>query len=367
MKETLLKVKLKAKSATFYQIIIGEGLLNKAEELIKSCSDAKKFLIITDKNVYKHYKNSVNIDNAEFFIIESSEEAKNLETYSKILKKAQELKLERKDAFIALGGGIVGDITGFAAATYLRGVDFIQIPTTLLSQVDSSVGGKTGVNTDFGKNLIGAFYQPKLVIIDTKTLSTLDSRQFKTGMAEVIKYAFIEKTATGGKKPMFFKFLKDFKDKVQQKDPQTLQKMIEICCKLKADVVSKDEKEVGLRAILNFGHTFAHAIEKVTDYRTFTHGEALAIGLKMALYLSKDSISKKYLQDAINLIESYDLNYALPENISMKKLIEAMKSDKKVESEKIRFVTAKDGFEVEIRSDVERKSVEKVLKDFECK
>ena len=263
------------------------------------------------------------------------------------------MKLERQDAFVAFGGGVIGDITGFCAATYLRGIDFIQIPTTLLAQVDSSVGGKVAINTAFGKNLLGAFYQPKIVLADTAILDTLDNRQFKTGLAEVVKYAFIEKTA--GYNFNFFKFLIKNTDKILAKDKPTVTKMIKICCEIKAKVVNKDEKETGLRAILNLGHTYAHAIEKITNYTCFTHGEAVAIGLKMIFDFAKRKkfISDEYHNKALGLLAQFGLTYELPDNFSKEALIGAMAFDKKVTGEKIRFVVPTGKGTVKIVSDID--------------
>ena len=189
-----IQVKINEKAAFNYPIFIGENLLENAQEYIEKYTKAKKLLIVTNETIINLYPNSLKLKNAEFLVLKDGEQYKNFETYKQILDKALELKLERKDALVAFGGGVIGDITGFCAATYLRGIDFIQIPTTLLAQVDSSVGGKVAINTEYGKNLVGAFYQPKLVLADISTLKTLDNRQFKTGLSEVIKYAFIEKT-----------------------------------------------------------------------------------------------------------------------------------------------------------------------------
>ncbi len=347
-----IQVKINEKAAFNYPIFIGENLLENAQEYIEKYTNAKKLLIVTNETIIKLYPNALQLKNAEFLVLKDGEQYKNFETYKQILDKALELKLERKDAFVAFGGGVIGDITGFCAATYLRGIDFIQIPTTLLAQVDSSVGGKVAINTEYGKNLIGAFYQPKLVLADISTLTTLDSRQFKTGLAEVIKYAFIEKTATCNFN--FFDFLSSNVNEIKNKNMNVLKEMIKICCEIKAKVVNIDEQEQGLRAILNFGHTYAHAIEKVTNYTQFTHGEAVAIGMRFVFDLAKlrNLISNDYYNASISLLAKYALTYMLPASIKKEELIEAMTFDKKVIDNKVRFILPVEKGKVIITSDV---------------
>lgn len=357
MKKNTLKIKIASTPETTYPIEIGGGLLKSAQELIAKNCAAKKFLIVTNETVHNLYKDSINIENSEFFILKDGEKYKNLDSYKAIQSKAQEFKLERKDAFIALGGGVIGDLTGFCAATYLRGIDFIQIPTTLLSQVDSSVGGKVGINTEFGKNLLGAFYQPKLVIADTNTLKTLEERQFKTGLAEVIKYAFLEKTAGCGFD--FLNFLQKNTNRILDRDDQILQELVAICCQIKAAVVSQDEREKGLRMILNLGHTFAHAIEKVTSYTRYTHGEAVSLGIALAFKLSlrKGLIEKEYCEEGINLLKSYGLIHEFPSGLNTEELLDAMLFDKKVKDEKIQFVLPSEKCKVRVFTTVSRDEI----------
>lgn len=347
-----VSVNINEKSAFDYPIFIGENLLKNAQLYVSRYTKASKFLIVTNKTVANLYRESLNIQNAEWMVLEDGEQYKNFDTYKLIMDKALEMRLERKDAFIAFGGGVVGDITGFCAATYLRGIDFIQIPTTLLAQVDSSVGGKVAINTQFGKNLVGAFYQPKLVLADTSTLCTLDKRQFKTGLAEVVKYAFIEKTAMCNFN--FLNFLLDNSELIKSKDLGIVKEMIKICCEIKARVVNEDEQEKGLRAILNFGHTYAHAIEKVTNYTHFTHGEAVAIGMRLVFDLAKmrNTISSDYYNLAIKLLSKFALTYVLPDSTTHEALVEAMLFDKKVQDNKVRFVLPVDVGKVVITSDV---------------
>lgn len=357
-----INVDINAKPETDYPILIGENLLEQAEEFLEKYCPATKYLIITNKKIDKLWGKSLKIKNAEKFIIPDGEKYKNFETLISILDKASELKMDRKAAFIALGGGVIGDITGFAASIYRRGIDFVQIPTTLLAQVDSSVGGKTAVNNAYGKNLIGTFYQPKLVLADTKTLTTLDERQLKTGFAEVVKYAFIEKTCDCGD----FKFLDFLSDnilEIKNLNLKFIDEMVEICCKLKAGVVHKDEKENGLRAILNLGHTYGHALEKCSEYGIFTHGEAVAVGLQVCfdLSLALGYIKEDYYDKATELINLFEFN--LPEHpyYTPEKLIEAMKFDKKVQNGKVRFVLPTGRGEVKIFDDVDREVLKKIL------
>lgn len=322
-----------------YPIFINFDEIESLGEKVFNFTNANKILLVISEKVDKLYGNKLKFKNSIKFVLKDGEEQKNFKNYQKILNFALKNKLERKDAIIAIGGGVVGDIAGFAASTYLRGIDFIQIPTTLLACVDSSVGGKVGINTDFGKNLVGAFYQPKAVFCNLNFLKTLDERQFKTGLAEVLKYAFIEKSCQSKIQYDFFEFLKENSEKILAHDEETLAKIIEISLELKASVVAKDEKEQGLRKILNFGHTLAHAVEKITNYKRYTHGEAVAIGMNFAISLAfkKGLITQEYKDEGLELIKNYDVVKKMSE-FNQQKLIELMKSDKKVEDGKIKFI-----------------------------
>ncbi|MBR6162303.1 3-dehydroquinate synthase [bacterium] len=346
-----------------YPVIISENLIEKAEEYIKHCTKAKKFLVVTNETIYPLFKERFKLSGSKFLVLPDGEEYKSLEYANKIIDSAIEDKLDRTDAIIALGGGVIGDMAGFGAAVYQRGIDYIQIPTTLLAQVDSSVGGKVAVNHREGKNLIGNFYQPKLVLSDISALDTLDLRQFKTGLAEVLKYAFIENSCR--ENGSFFKFLKDNREKIFAKDRNSIEELISTCCRLKSIVVNHDEKEKGLRAILNFGHTFAHAIEKTTNYTKYTHGEAVSIGMVWAFEfaLSLNIIDKDYCEECINLIKDYGLMTKPDENIDENALFEAMTIDKKVQQGKIRFVIPKNNFKVEVISNIEGNDVLDFLKN----
>lgn len=340
-----------------YPIFIEFDEIKSLEEKVFKYTNANKILIVMSEKVNKLYGKTLNFKNSIKFVLKDGEEQKNFKNYKKILDIALSNKLERKDAIIAIGGGVVGDIAGFAAATYLRGIDFIQIPTTLLACVDSSVGGKVGINTKFGKNLVGAFYQPKAVFCNLNFLKTLDERQFKTGLAEVVKYAFICKNCGDESENDFFEFLKANSDKILSRDDETISKIIETSLKLKASVVKQDEKEQGLRKILNFGHTYAHAIEKITNYKKYTHGEAVAIGMIFAINLAfkKGLITQEYKNEGLALINKYELIKNMP-NFNQQKIIELMKSDKKVENGKIKFILSTQKSAVEC-FDVEQKDI----------
>lgn len=351
-----VEVKIQATKKNSYPIIIGESLLNNVYDYIKKYTKANNYLVVTNDTVFNIYGEYLKNENSKFCILPDGEIYKNMDSLNKILDTALEIKLERKDAIIALGGGVIGDMAGFAAAIYQRGIDFIQIPTTLLAQVDSSVGGKVAVNHNLGKNMIGAFYQPKIVLADTNTLNTLDLRQFKTGLSEVIKYSFIEKTCNATEKYNLYSFLKKNKEEIYKKDSRTLTELIKICCNLKSAVVNQDEKEKGLRAILNFGHTYAHAIENITHYEKYTHGEAVSIGMKLIfdLALKTNKITKDYYNKAIQLLNDYELLTKLDFAPDKEEFYSAMQSDKKVSNHTINFVMPTNEKEVEIVNNIDK-------------
>lgn len=362
----MLKVELKKTVDNSYPIEIGSQILGKASTYIKKATKAKKLLIVTNETVFGLYYQKIVANLKDFeiekVVLKDGEKFKNISSLQKIWDTALKFKLERKDAMIALGGGVIGDITGFAAATYLRGINFIQIPTTLLAQVDSSVGGKVAINHPLGKNMLGAFYQPKLVLIDTATLKTLPERELKTALGEVLKYAFIEKSCGCSENLNLFEFLKENKTAIYNLDTIILEKLVTYCCQLKAAVVMQDEHEAGLRAILNLGHTIGHAIEKVTSYKKFTHGEAVSLGLIGAFELAfdKNLIAESYLDEAKELLKLYEIvpNFSL----NPKKIAKATAYDKKVIDSKVRFVLPTSRSEVEIFDDVSEKDIVKAVK-----
>lgn len=333
------KLYVKISPEKSYPIFIDNLPIEALAERILGYTNANKILIIISKKVNKLYGEKLKFENAIKFVLNDGEKEKNIKNYQKIMNVALKNKLERKDLILAIGGGVVGDIAGFIASTYLRGIDYIQIPTTLLACVDSSVGGKTGINTDYGKNLIGAFYQPKAVFCNINFLKTLDTRQFKTGLAEILKYAFIEESCMADEKYNLFEYLTENISEIWKKDEETLAEIIKISLELKSSVVSKDEKEGGLRKILNFGHTYGHAVEKITNYKKYTHGEAVALGMLFAINLAfqKELITSDFKNEALGLIFKYDLIKKAPKFIE-KKMIQLMQSDKKVEDGKIKFI-----------------------------
>lgn len=338
---TKLSVKINGREKT-YPIMICNNDISTLKDDISVRLEGKKFLVVISEKVEKLYGKSLGFEKSEKFILKDGEKEKNFKNYHKILERALKMQLTRKDTIIAIGGGVVGDLAGFAASTYMRGINFIQLPTTLLACVDSSVGGKTGIDTDFGKNLIGAFYQPNAVFINTNFLKTLDERQFKTGLGEVVKYAFIEKSCRADEDLNLTNFLTENTGKILSRDLKTLENLIEICIKLKISVVEKDEKEGGLRKILNFGHTYGHAVEKITNYKKFTHGEAIVKGMIFAFNLAvkRNLIDKNYKFFADDVIKKFDFTQ-IPD-YPLEKMTKLMKMDKKAEFEHITFILPTD-------------------------
>ncbi len=332
---------------TSYPIFIENEEIQQTFNEIKLLLEKRNYLAVVSEKVEKLYGKILNIPREHKFVLKDGEKEKNFKNYKKITDCALKMKLTRRDAIIAIGGGVVGDLAGFVASTYMRGIDFIQVPTTLLACVDSSVGGKVAIDTDFGKNLVGAFYQPKAVFINPKFLKSLDDRQFKTGMAEVVKYSFIEKSCKCEEELNLTNFLSEKYEKILIRDEKTLLKLIEICVKLKISVVEKDEKESGLRRILNFGHTYGHAIEKITKYKKFTHGEAIVEGMKFAFNLAvkKNLIDKNYKFLADDVMKKF--NFVVLPQFSLDKMIELMCADKKATSQNIVFILPTDYSAVE--------------------
>ncbi|VAW63780.1 3-dehydroquinate synthase [hydrothermal vent metagenome] len=322
-----------------YPIHIGEGLLEQ-DKLITQHIAGNSALIISNETVAPLYmqavENSLSDIRYKTLVLPDGEEHKNLTELNTIYTALLENRLDRNTTLIALGGGVIGDITGFAAASYQRGVHLIQIPTTLLSQVDSSVGGKTAVNHPLGKNMIGAFYQPKVVIADTHTLNTLEDRQLSSGLAEVIKYGLIRDIA-------FLEWLEENIDKLLDKNPAALACAIEHSCQNKAEIVAADEKENGQRALLNLGHTFGHAIETGMGYGTWLHGEAVAAGMVMAARLSCKLgwMAETEVDRVVNILERANLPVTAPVQMNADQFIELMSLDKKVSDGVLKLVLYK--------------------------
>ena len=322
-----------------YLIDISDSSFARLNQEIFEYTRGQKRLVVMSKKVYNLYSEDLNFEDEEIYIFPDGEKEKNYKNYLKIIQRAADLGLTRGDVIIAVGGGVVGDIAGFAASTYMRGIDFIQIPTTLLSAVDSSVGGKTAIDLADAKNIIGTFYQPKKVFININFMYTLDKKQYMSGLGEVIKYAFIEDSCNY-KVPLFlFEFLTLSFEKIMEREPLTLIRMIEYCLNLKIAVVDQDEKENGLRKILNFGHTLGHALETITKYKKYTHGEAVIYGIYFIIKLAyeKEYINYSYYKLSLNLLEKYGFE-PLEESYPTDKLISIMKKDKKATSDKITFI-----------------------------
>ena len=316
-----------------YNIIFEEDALEKLPKYIKEVYGGERLFIITDTNVAEYYKGRVEniLKDYEcvFYVLEAGEKSKTLENVSKIYKALIENSAGRDDLIVALGGGVVGDISGFVAATYMRGISFIQIPTTLLSQVDSSVGGKVGVDLPEGKNLVGAFKQPKLVVIDPLVLKTLSDRYFFDGLAEVVKYGCIYD------KNLFI-LLENLKnrDEVMEK----IQEILYNSCDIKRIVVEEDEKEAGLRIILNFGHTIGHGIEQYYNYEKYTHGEAVAVGMAEILEIGeKRGITHPGTADRVKKL-LFSFNLPVKAEYDRESLVEIMKRDKKNKKGGLNFV-----------------------------
>jgi 3-dehydroquinate synthase len=325
-----------------YPILIGTRLLPKLGSECAKLGLGRRCAIISDANVARHYAKPAmaSLQHAGFdpvlITVPAGERSKSLKAVQKCCDQLARHRLERNSFIVALGGGVVGDLAGFVAASYLRGIAFVQAPTTLLAQVDSSVGGKVGVNLPAGKNLVGAFYQPRLVLCDLNTLATLSMRQFRSGLAEVIKYGIIRDRA------LFGRLERDL-ESLLKRNPAMLADTVARCCEIKAEVVGRDERESGLRAILNFGHTIGHAIEAVSGYGKFLHGEAIAIGQVAA---AKLSVAVSGLSaDEARRIEAVFSRAGLPVSIHLSarqkaRLFEAMRVDKKVSGGEPRFVLA---------------------------
>jgi len=323
-----------------YPIFIGEGLFGELGQLLQQHRPATtKVALVTDSIVGKLYKEKVvsvlTQSGFDPWVVEipSGEEHKNLAWLAFLYDKLVEGRIERHSPLIALGGGVIGDLVGLAAATFQRGLPFIQLPTTLLAQVDSSVGGKTAINHPSGKNLIGAFYQPRLVVIDVATLKTLPRREFLSGLAEVIKYGVILN-------PELFALLEENITALLRLNSDLLISVIQTCCQLKALVVEEDETEGDYRAILNFGHTLGHALESVTEYKRFLHGEAVAIGMAFAAHLSnkRGLCSAQVKERVCRLVKKAGLPVVVPKELKDEHLLRGIAIDKKALGGKIKFV-----------------------------
>jgi len=355
----ILNVDLGDKS---YPIYIGRDLLSDKTYFEKHIS-GQQVMVVTNSTVAPIYLDKVikllDKCNAEVTILPDGEQYKTLETANIIFDALLKAKFDRSATLIALGGGVVGDITGFAAASYQRGVNFIQIPTTLLSQVDSSVGGKTGVNHELGKNMVGAFHQPQAVIIDVDTLETLNDREFSAGMAEVIKYGLLGNVD-------FLLELEKNVDAIMNRDKNLIIDAVYRSCEDKANIVAEDEFEHGKRSLLNFGHTFGHGIENILGYGTYLHGEAISIGMYMAAKLSEleGNLSVDDVERVKNILTKAKLPCNIEGEVSSENLIKAMSIDKKAIDGNIRLVLLRSVGDSFITGSYSQENFNKVVSNF---
>lgn len=331
------RLEVSAEGKKVYDIVIENSFSNLAKELSALDIQERKLCIVTERRVASYYLEEVKsilegrCAKVEVYIFQEGEASKNLSTVDNLYHFLITHEFDRKDMLLALGGGVSGDLTGFAAATYLRGIDFVQIPTSLLAQVDSSIGGKTGVDYHAYKNMVGAFYMPKLVYINVNTIKTLSERQYHSGLGEVIKHGLIRDRA-------YFEWIKANKEAIAERKDEALAHMVEGSCLIKRAVVEEDPKEHGVRALLNFGHTLGHSIEKLMNF-SLTHGECVAIGSLLAADISskRGYISEQENKEIKNIYAYFDFP-ALPKELKAKEVVKETKHDKKMEHGKIKFI-----------------------------
>jgi 3-dehydroquinate synthase len=350
-----------------YDIYIGSGILSRLGSWVREVSSGDKALVISNSTVFALYGETVSrsLAAAGFEVVDGEmgdgEEYKSLATLEMLYNLAFKHKIDRQCPVIALGGGVVGDTAGLVAATYLRGVPFVQAPTTVMAQVDSSVGGKVAVNHPGGKNIIGAFYQPRLVVADMTTLKTLPLREIKAGLAELIKYGVISDAG-------FFKWLEENAGKLLSLDGTALAHAVAVSCRIKARIVEADETEQGLRAILNFGHTVGHAVESLSGYKVFLHGEAVAVGMAAAARLAEAMglIPSEQRRRIVSLLSQAGLPVKMPSSIDLADVIAAMRQDKKALAGRLTFVLPVEIGAVKIFNDVSENMVRDALFSQKC-
>ena len=333
------KLNVKYEGKPCYNIRV-ESSFSSLEKSLREDLDnlQRKVCIVTDSHVAALYLDEIASICGDLFakvisfVFPAGEASKNMDTVQKLYLSLIENHFDRGDLLIALGGGVVGDLTGFVAATYLRGIDFLQIPTTLLAQVDSSIGGKTGVDFQQYKNMVGAFHMPRMVYMNTATLNTLPAEQFSSGMAEIIKHGLIRDEA-------YYRWISDHREGICGLDPELLEEMIYRSCQIKGSVVEEDPKEKGVRAHLNFGHTVGHAVEKLSDFR-LSHGYSVALGMKAGAYLSKKLgyLSGEDISEMLSVFASFGLPVSLPLEEDSREILQATKSDKKMAGKQIKFI-----------------------------
>lgn len=343
-----------------YDIMLKAGILQDLNAVLTPFCSNRSTLVVTDSNVKPLYIDKIrqtgNCGCAKF-VFPAGEKYKTIATVADICREAVRCGLDRKSVILALGGGVCGDMAGFAAAVYMRGIDFIQIPTTLLAMVDSSVGGKTGVDLPEGKNLVGAFWQPRAVIIDPETLKTLPAAEVRNGLAEVVKYGMIQDWE-------FFRLLEKNPDALKNLDMDFYTRVIKRCCELKAEVVAQDEREGGLRAILNYGHTFGHAVELLSNF-SIAHGTAVSIGMAVAAELAVMTrrISREYAARQNLLLENLGLPVRIPAGFEPEKIYGAMLHDKKTLGAKVKLVLPVGNGAVSIVSDVDKELIIQAIRN----
>ena len=355
-----INVKYNGKPA--YDIVIESGFGGLSEAFNKLEITGRRLCIITDSNVGPLYADEVKAElektgnKVYVYTFAAGEENKNLDTVQDVYEYLIENHFDRNDCLVALGGGVVGDLTGFSAATYLRGIKFIQVPTSLLAQVDSSIGGKTGVDFRAYKNMVGAFYQPKLVYMNMSVLKSLSKRLFNSGFGEIIKHGLI-------KDREYYNWLKDNADRIKALDADALEHMIYVSCNIKREVVEKDPKEKGDRALLNYGHTLGHAIEKLMNFKLY-HGECVTLGMIAALRISvnRGDIDEDAYNDAIDMFKLYDFPLNVT-GITAEDVVKVSKSDKKMDAGKIKFILLKEIGNAYIDYDVTDEEMLAALKD----
>jgi 3-dehydroquinate synthase len=338
-------------------------MINDIGLICENHSINKKVVIISDDTVNKLYANGVvkNLNNSNHkvvkIVVPDGEQSKSLQTAEKIYEKLILNRIDRNTTIIALGGGVIGDLAGFIAATYKRGIPFVQVPTTLLAQTDSSVGGKVGINHRLGKNMIGAFYQPKFVLIDPIVLKTLKNRDIVSGLGEVVKYGLI------WDKKFFAKLERSYNELKNISQLELYEKIIERCCSIKAEIVGQDEKEMGLRAILNYGHTIGHALEAVTNYKYFRHGEAVLWGMIAMSWLSNElgMLSEEEYKRILHLLENL-VEINLPTNLSPENMLKTVYFDKKNIGNEIQVVLLNKIGQALIKKSIEDKYILSAIK-----
>ncbi len=336
-----IRVKLEKLRTDSYEILIGHGIMDRLASIIKLGNHVDRCVMVADSQVYPLYGEVVREKIGEAGIpvsvieIPAGEASKSMDTVLDVVRQLIALNMSRKSLLIALGGGVVGDVTGFVASIYMRSIPYIQVPTTLLAQVDSSVGGKTGVDLPEGKNLLGTFYQPAAVFIELSFLETLSDSDFRSGLAEIIKYGIIRDQD-------MFVLLEQEREAIEKRQPALIKNLVERSCKTKVDIVEMDEREGGLRRILNFGHTLGHALEAVSDYK-LSHGQAVATGMVAAAKISHklNFLDEASCQRIINVIKQYGLPINVPAAFDGEKILSFLATDKKAVAGKPHFVLVK--------------------------